>query len=182
MSILKIVKWPDPLLKEISQPVAKVDEKIQKLMQDMYETMIHENGIGLAAVQIGQLKRILVIHIKDNERYDDVEDNKEILTEPLFVVNPEITNESEEYIIYKEGCLSFPGQFANVKRHNEITVKYLDFNGKQQEIHASGILSICLQHEIDHLNGIRFIDHLSPLKRNMLLKKLKKQGINHDEN
>ena len=182
MSLLPIVKWPNPLLKEKSKPVKVVNESTQKFMKDMYETMIHENGIGLAAVQVGQLKRILVIHIQDNERYDDVEGNKEISTEPLFIVNPEITKESEEYITYKEGCLSFPGQFANVKRHNDIIVEYLDFHGKKQEIHASGILSICLQHEIDHLNGIRFIDHLSPLKRNMLLKKLKKQDINHDEN
>ena len=163
-------------MKETSKPVVKIDKTIQKLMTDMYETMIHENGIGLAAVQVGQLKRILIIHIQDNERYDDLGEGLSDNPEPLFIVNPVITKISKEHIVYKEGCLSFPGQFANIKRHSEITVEYLDFYGKKQILNATGILSICLQHEIDHLNGIRFIDHLSSLKRNMFLKKLKKNG------
>ncbi|MBL6785584.1 MAG: peptide deformylase [Rickettsiales bacterium] len=177
MSVLKIVKWPDPLLKEVSQTVEKIDKELQKFMLDMHETMLHENGIGLAAVQVGQLKRILVIQIQDNERYDDVESDENSnydALEPLFIINPEIIKKSDDITIYKEGCLSFPGQYANVKRHSEITVEYKDFHGNKQKLEASGILSICLQHEIDHLNGIRFIDHLSALKRRMLLKKLEK--------
>ncbi|MBT4922557.1 MAG: peptide deformylase [Rickettsiales bacterium] len=176
MSLLPIIKWPNPLLQEISKPVSNIDGTTQRLMDDMLYTMNHENGIGLAAVQIGELKRILIIQIQENERYNDIAQDAEISPDPLFIINPEIIKESKELITYKEGCLSFPDQFANVKRHSEIIVKYLDYHGKEQVINATGILSICLQHEIDHLNGIRFIDHLSILKRNMILKKLKKNN------
>jgi peptide deformylase len=174
MALLKIVTWPDPLLKEVSKPVVKVGTKEQKLMDDMYETMLHENGIGLAAVQVGVLKRILVIEIKPNERYQDLAPLPDEQNKKFCFVNPKIIKQSKAIITFREGCLSFPNQFAEVARYATITVNYLDYHGKTQTLEAVGILAICLQHEIDHLNGIRFIDHLSKIKRDMVLKKLKK--------
>ena len=180
MSVLPIVKWPDPLLKEVSQPVEKIDEEIQKFMDNMYDTMIDAHGIGLAAVQVGVLKRILIIEIQPNERYEDVEKISQKEVKPLFIVNPKITKKSEEIITYKEGCLSFPNQFADVKRNAELTLEYQDYNGQNQTLEADGLLAICIQHEIDHLNGVRFIDHLSKLKRDIILKKLKKYKKNEN--
>ena len=134
-------------------------------MDDMLETMYAAPGIGLAAVQIGVLKRIIVIDLsKDGEKKN-----------PLFIVNPEITFKSNELISYEEGCLSIPNQFAEVKRPSSCKVNFLDYNGKKKKINANGLLATCIQHEVDHLDGILFIDHLSKLKKDLILKKTKKQ-------
>ena len=165
MAKKKILSIPDPLLRKVSEPVLKVDTEVKKLMDDMLETMYAAPGIGLAAVQIGVLKRAIVIDLSK-------EDGKR---NPLFLVNPEITFKSKELTTYEEGCLSIPNQFAEVKRPSECKINFLDYNGNKDELHAQGLLATCIQHEIDHLNGILFIDHLSKLKKDLILKKTKKQ-------
>ena len=161
----KILIEPDPILRKKCSPIEKVDDQTRKLMKDMLETMYKAPGIGLAAIQIGILKRIVVIDIsKDEEKKS-----------PLFLVNPEIIFRSKNTSVYEEGCLSLPGQFAEIERPAECHLKYLDFDGKTKELKADGLLSTCIQHEVDHLNGILFIDYLSKLKKNMIIKKLLKQ-------
>jgi len=165
MAKKKILSIPDPLLRKVSERVLKVDTEVKKLMDDMLETMYAAPGIGLAAVQIGVLKRAIVIDLsKEDEKRN-----------PLFFVNPEITFKSKELVTYEEGCLSIPNQFAEVKRPSECKINFLDYNGKKDELHAKGLLATCIQHEIDHLNGILFIDHLSKLKKDLILKKTKKR-------
>ena len=165
MAIKKIIKIPDPVLRKVSKPVTAINSEVKKLMNDMLETMYAAPGIGLAAVQIGILKRIIVIDLsKEGEK-----------KEPLFIVNPEIISKSKELISYEEGCLSIPNQFAEVKRPSACKVNFLDYEGKKKEINADGLLATCIQHEVDHLNGILFIDHLSKLKKDLILKKTKKQ-------
>ena len=164
MAKKEILVLPDPLLRKISEPISEVNSEIKKLMDDMLETMYEAPGIGLAAVQIGVLKRVIVIDLSKGEK-----------KEPLFIVNPKITFKSKELLSYEEGCLSIPNQFAEVKRPNFCKVSFLDYDGKQKEINAEGLLATCIQHEIDHLNGILFIDHLSKLKKDLILKKTKKQ-------
>lgn len=171
MTVLKIYVAPHPVLKKIAEPVAKVTDEDRKLMDDMLDTMYATDGIGLAAPQVGISKRIVVM---DLEQPREEEDWTKRRTKPLFFVNPEITWESEDMRVYQEGCLSVPGQYADVTRPDKIKIKFLDYDGKAQEIEADGLLATCLQHEMDHLNGILFIDHLSTLKRDMLLRKLKK--------
>ena len=165
MTKKKILTIPDPVLRKVSKPVATFNSEIKSLMDDMLETMYAAPGIGLAAVQVGILKRIIVIDLSK-------EDEKK---EPLFIVNPEITSKSNELISYEEGCLSIPNQFAEVKRPSSCKINFLDYNGKKKELTAEGLLATCIQHEIDHLNGILFIDHLSKLKKDLILKKTKKQ-------
>ena len=161
----KILIEPDPILRKKCSPLEKVDDQTRKLMKDMLKTMYEAPGIGLAAIQIGILKRIVVIDIsKDEEKKS-----------PLFLINPEITFRSKKTSVYEEGCLSLPGQFAEIERPAECHLKYLDFDGKTKELKADGLLSTCIQHEVDHLNGILFIDYLSKLKKNMIIKKLLKQ-------
>ena len=165
MAKKQILIIPDPLLRKVSDPVSSVNTEIKNLMDDMLETMYAAPGIGLAAVQIGVLKRIIVIDLsKDGEKKN-----------PLFIVNPEITFKSNELISYEEGCLSIPNQFAEVKRPSSCKVNFLDYNGKKKEINADGLLATCIQHEVDHLDGILFIDHLSKLKKDLIIKKTKKQ-------
>ena len=165
MTMRKILIEPDPILRKKCSPIEKVDDQTRKLMKDMLETMYKAPGIGLAAIQIGILKRIIVIDIsKDEEKKN-----------PLFLINPEITFRSKNTSVYEEGCLSLPGQFAEIERPAECHLKYLDFDGKIKELKAEGLLSTCIQHEVDHLNGILFIDYLSKLKKNMIIKKLLKQ-------
>ena len=160
----KILIEPDPILRKKCSPLEKVDDQTRKLMKDMLKTMYEAPGIGLAAIQIGILKRIVVIDIsKDEEKKS-----------PLFLINPEITFRSKKTSVYEEGCLSLPGQFAEIERPAECHLKYLDFDGKTKELKADGLLSTCIQHEVDHLNGILFIDYLSKLKKNMIIKKLLK--------
>ena len=160
----KIVIEPDPILRKESEPIEKVDNDLRKLLDDMLETMYAAPGIGLAAVQIGILKRLIVIDIsKDKEKKN-----------PLFLINPEIVSKSKNTSIYEEGCLSLPGHFAEIERPSECQINFLDYNGKKKEITAKGLLSTCIQHEVDHLNGILFIDYLSKLKKDMIIKKLVK--------
>ena len=165
MSKRKIVIEPDPILRKKSERLEKVDNNIKKLMDDMLETMYAAPGIGLAAVQTGILKRLVVIDISK----DDVKKN------PLFLINPEIIFKSKNTSSYEEGCLSLPGQFAAIERPAECHINYIDYNGKEKKLKADGLLATCIQHEIDHLNGILFIDYLSKLKKDMIIKKLVKQ-------
>tara|TARA_B100001248_G_C27380148_1_gene456492 strand:- start:1624 stop:2148 length:525 start_codon:yes stop_codon:yes gene_type:complete len=162
MSQRKIVIEPDPILREKSVKLEKVDDELRALLDDMLETMYAAPGIGLAAVQIGILKRLIVIDIsKDQEKKN-----------PLFLINPEIIFKSKKTSIHEEGCLSLPGHFAEIERPAECQVKFIDYNGKKKELQANGLLATCIQHEIDHLNGILFIDYLSKLKKDMIVKKL----------
>tara|TARA_B100000965_G_scaffold398768_1_gene417432 strand:- start:53 stop:574 length:522 start_codon:yes stop_codon:yes gene_type:complete len=158
----KIIIEPDSILRKKSEPLEKVNDEVRKLMNDMLDTMYNAPGIGLAAIQIGILKRIVVIDIsKDKEK-----------KEPLFLVNPEIISKSSKTSTYEEGCLSLPGQFAEVERPAECVLKYVDYSGNKKELKADGLLATCIQHEVDHLNGILFIDYLSKLKKDMIIKKL----------
>ena len=165
MSIRNIIIEPDPILRKKSTTLETVDDSTRKLLDDMLQTMYNAPGIGLAAVQIGILKRIIVIDVSKKE-----EEKK-----PLFLINPEITYQSEETSIYEEGCLSLPGHFAEIERPAKCKINYIDYHGKKAELEAEGLLSTCVQHEIDHLNGILFIDYLSKLKKDMIIKKLVKQ-------
>jgi len=161
----KIIIEPDPILRKKCEPLEKVDTDTKKLMDDMLETMYAAPGIGLAAVQIGILKRLVVIDISRDEEKKD----------PIFLINPEIINQSKQTSVYEEGCLSIPGQFAEIERPAECTLKYIDYNGKEKELKADGLLATCIQHEVDHLNGILFIDYLSKLKKDMIIRKLVKK-------
>ena len=162
MSQKSIIIEPDPLLRKKSNKLEKVDDEIRKLLDDMLETMYTAPGIGLAAVQIGILKRLIVIDIsKENEKKN-----------PLFLINPKINFKSTKTSVYEEGCLSLPGYFAEIERPAECNISYLDYNGKKKDLEASGLLATCIQHEIDHLDGILFIDYLSKLKKDMIIKKL----------
>jgi len=164
MSVKIILTEPNILLRQVSDPVDKVGEEEKKLMDDMIETMYAAPGIGLAAIQIGVPKRIIVMDISK-----DV--NKK---EPMYFVNPVIKNKNTEKAIYEEGCLSVPDQFAEIERPNTCEVEYLDYNGEKKVLKADGLLATCIQHEMDHLEGILFIDYLSKLKKSMILKKLSK--------
>ena len=165
MAKKKILVIPDPILRKISEPISVVNSETKKLMDDMLETMYAAPGIGLAAIQVGILKRLVVIDISKGE-----EEKK-----PVFLINPQIIHQSKKTSIYEEGCLSLPGQFAEIERPAECTLKYIDYNGKEKELKADGLLATCVQHEVDHLNGILFIDYLSKLKKDMIIKKLVKQ-------
>ena len=165
MSNRNIIIEPDPILRKKSDILEKVDDELRILLDDMLETMYAAPGIGLAAVQIGILKRLIVIDIsKDKEKKN-----------PIFLINPEIISKSKNTSIYEEGCLSLPGHFAEIERPEECQIKYIDYEGKKNEMKANGLLATCIQHEIDHLNGILFIDYLSKLKKDMIVKKLVKQ-------
>lgn len=166
MAELKVIEYPDPLLKKKSKPVEKVDDELRKLIDDMFDTMYKNKGVGLAAPQVGVLKRVIVA--------DPTQDTEGKNGNPTPFINPEIIWHSEEVICEKEGCLSVPEQSSEVERYAEVKVRYLDYDGNKQEIHAEGYLAIILQHEIDHLDGILYIDRISRLKRNVLLKKLDK--------
>ena len=165
MTVKKILTEPDPLLRQVSTPVENVGEEERKLMDDMLETMYAAPGIGLAAIQVGEPKRVIVMDISKDT------DSKK----PMYFVNPEIVTKSKENSTYEEGCLSVPGQFAEIDRPSECHLKYLDYYGKPNEMKAEGMFATCIQHEIDHLEGILFIDYLSKLKKSMIVKKLSKQ-------
>ena len=164
MAIRTILTAPDPRLKKKSKPVASVDAGVRQLMDDMLETMYAAPGIGLAAPQIGELRRVIVLDIE----------REEVKTGPLFMANPEIIEASDEDTSYEEGCLSVPEHYSEVVRPARVRVRYLDREGARQEMDCEGLLATCVQHEIDHLDGILFIDHISALKRNMILRKLLK--------
>ena len=164
MALRQILTEPNEILRKKSLPVDSVDKDLQILMDDMLETMYAAPGIGLAAIQVGIPKRVIVLDIEQKEG------NKK----PLFFVNPEIIQKSKNLSTYEEGCLSVPGQFAEIDRPDKCHIKYLDYYGEKKEINAEGMLATCIQHEIDHLEGILFIDYLSKLKKTMIIKKLSK--------
>lgn len=164
MARLPILVAPDPRLKAKAKPVEKVDDEIRKLMDDMLETMHAANGIGLAAPQVGVAKRVLVMDIA----------GKDEAPNPIRMANPEIVWASEDEELREEGCLSLPEQYAEVIRPTSVKVRYLDHQNEIREIEADGLLAVCVQHEMDHLDGTLFVDHLSNLKRNMILRKLQK--------
>jgi len=168
MALLPIITAPDPRLKIISKPVKSVTDEVRTLVADMFETMYEAPGIGLAAIQVGEQKRLLVLDVVG--KGDDDKD-----PEPLAIINPEITWVSDHDNTYEEGCLSVPEHYADVVRPAEVKLTYLDLDGKTQKLHADGLLATCIQHEIDHLDGVLFVDHISALKRNMILRKLLKQ-------
>jgi len=176
MALRQILIEPNKILREKSLIVEKVDEDLQKLMDDMLETLYAAPGIGLAAIQVGVPKRVVVLDIEWRDKSKSTNNEKqEERKNPLYFVNPEIITKSENNSTYEEGCLSVPGQFAEIERPNKCYIKYLDYYGQPKEIKAEGILATCIQHEIDHLEGILFIDYLSKLKKTMIIKKLSKQ-------
>ena len=164
MAIKKILIEPNKILRQVSQPVIEVNKEIQSLLDDMLETMYSANGIGLAAIQIGIPKNLIVIDLLTKEKKKN----------PMYFVNPKIIKKSSKFSKYEEGCLSIPNLFAEIQRPSECEVEYLDYNGKNKILKADGLLATCIQHEIDHLKGILFIDYLSKLKRDIILKKLSK--------
>ena len=172
MALLPIYETPDPMLRQISTPVDKVDDELRALIKDMFETMYAAPGIGLAAVQVGVPKRLLVMDLQEPEDPDDPESKP--VKEPRVFVNPEILSHSDHEVPYTEGCLSVPDQYAEVMRPEKIRAAWQDADGKAHEAEMDGLLAVCLQHEMDHLEGVLFIDHLSRLKRDMVLKKLAK--------
>ena len=163
MAKREILTEPNPILRQISKTVEKVGKEEQELMKDMLDTMYAANGIGLAAIQVGIPKRIIVIDLNKNEKKT-----------PMFFVNPVIKERNRINAVYEEGCLSVPNQFAEIERPNKCEVEYLDFYGEKKLLKADGLLATCIQHEMDHLEGILFIDYLSKLKKTMILKKLSK--------
>jgi peptide deformylase len=170
MTAHPIVLAPDPVLKAKATPVAQVDDGVRTLMQDMLDSMYGSQGVGLAANQIGVLQRVLVMDVAP----------KDEPPQPMKMANPEIIAKSEETAVNQEGCLSLPDHYADVERPARVTVRYLDENNEQKTIDAEGWLAVCVQHEIDHLDGVLFVDHLSALKRNMILRKMTKLKRNQD--
>lgn len=169
MAVLPILELPDPRLRDVSAPVAEVTDRHRRLIADMFDTMYDAPGIGLAAIQVGVAERLLVIDLQDRE-----EGVEEPVRNPRVFINPELFDPSPERSHYNEGCLSIPEQFAEVERPASVGVRWLDERGGAHEARIDGMLATCLQHEVDHLNGVLFIDHLSRLKRDMVLKKLGK--------
>ena len=180
MTIRPIIAVPDPRLKQVSEPVEAVTDDLRLLMDDMVETMHDAKGIGLAAIQVGVSKRVIVMDLSPSESAEEGEsedryDLSELIDEPIrYFVNPEIVWTSEEMNNYQEGCLSVPGFYDDVERPQACKVTYLDYQGEPQELDCDGLLATCVQHEMDHLNGVVFLDHLSRLKRDMIVKKLLK--------
>ncbi len=190
MTIREIIHIPDPILREVSRPVERVDDELRRLLDDMLETMYDAPGIGLAGIQIGLPLRVVTIDLGEPDE-DGAEDGEEAAPDettvegrrkrrrnrkhdPIFLINPKILKISDELSIYEEGCLSIPEYFADVERPARVTVSHVDRDGKEQVIEADGLLATCLQHEIDHLDGKLFIDHISRLKRDMVIKKFTK--------
>ena len=164
MALLPIITAPDPRLKVKAKPVAAVDDDVRRLMDDMLETMYLAPGIGLAAPQVGVARRVIVVDVaREGEP-----------RQPMKIANPEILWRSEELVTFSEGCLSLPEHYADVERPRAIKLRYLDYQNEVREIEIEGLLATCIQHEIDHLEGILFVDHISPLKRNIILRKLAK--------
>ena len=166
---LEIITLPDKKLRLVSRPVERIDDEARRFLDDMLAAMYEAPGIGLAAIQVGVPRRMLVLDVAKRE-------DEEAEPDPLFLINPEILTVSDERAVHEEGCLSIPEYYAEVERPAAVKVAYLDRNGKRQELDADGILATCLQHEIDHLDGKLFIDHLSKLKRDMVIKKFAKHG------
>ncbi|WP_394173083.1 peptide deformylase [Thalassotalea litorea] len=164
MTILNVLRFPDERLTTVAAPVAEVTDEIRKIVEDMFETMYDENGVGLAATQVDIHQRIVVMDVSDDR------------SDPIVLINPEIIDHSDEIMINEEGCLSVPGCYAKVERHTQVTVKALDKNGEEFSLDASELMAICIQHELDHLKGVLFVDYLSPLKRQRIKTKLEKEA------
>lgn len=185
MAIREIIEVPDPRLKQVSSPVEKFDEELKTLVADMFETMYEAPGIGLAAIQLGVPQRVLVIDLQPDDPDAEPEvchahggehhTHQPVIREPQIFINPEILDPSEETSIYSEGCLSVPEIYAEIERPSRIRARWQDLDGKHHEAEMDGLMATCLQHEIDHLEGVVFLDHLSRLKRQMIVKKLEKQ-------
>lgn len=179
--IMKILTFPDPKLREVSQPVETFGEEIKKLSEDMIETMYDANGIGLAAPQVGVLQRMVVIDTRPKDekgrryKYEDMSDLEKAVSQPLILINPEIVK-GEGKTTFDEGCLSIPGYYETVERYNYIEMKAFDVNGKEFIVKTDGLLAICMQHELDHLEGTLFVDHLSFVKSNKIKNQIKKYG------
>ncbi|TKB46425.1 peptide deformylase [Thalassotalea mangrovi] len=167
MTILNVLRFPDERLRTVAEPVTEVTDETRKIIEDMFETMYDENGVGLAATQVNIHQRIVVMDVSDDR------------SEPLVFINPEIIEASEDIMINEEGCLSVPGCYAKVERHTQVKVKALDKNGEEFSLDASELLAICIQHELDHLKGVLFVDYLSPLKRQRIKTKLEKEARLH---
>ena len=170
MAILPILCIPDPILRVVSKPVETITPAVRQLIVDMFETMYEAPGIGLAAVQVGQPIRLMVIDLQE----PPAEEGSESVKDPRVFINPEVLEASDTLVPYNEGCLSIPEQYAEVSRPDRVRARWMDETGSTREEWVEGLLGVCLQHEIDHLNGVLFIDHLSRLKREMVLKKLAK--------
>jgi len=176
MALLPIIEVPDPMLRAQSAPVERIDDELRRLVADMFETMYQAPGIGLAAVQVAVPRRLMVIDLQDPE-----EEGGEPVRKPMAFINPEILWSSDERGVYNEGCLSIPDQYAEIERPARVRARWLDEQGQSHEAEVDGLLATCVQHEVDHLNGVLFIDYLSRLKRDIVLRKLaklrKEQGI-----
>lgn len=176
MAILPLVIAPDPRLKQVSEAVdsSEINDDLRVFMDNMLETMYEHHGLGLAAVQVGTLKRIITMDVAQGSiRYDGSHDEN-AAPDPLFIINPEITKASKETFVFEEGCLSFPTQFANIERPNKVTIKFLDYNGDEKFMDFEGLAAVCIQHEIDHLDGVTFVDYLSKMKKDRIIDKVKK--------
>jgi peptide deformylase len=176
MSLLPLIEIPDPVLRAQSAPVESITDDVSRLIQDMFDTMYAAPGIGLAAVQVAVPRRLLVIDLQDPE-----EEDGEPVRRPHVFINPEILHSSDARKSYNEGCLSIPDQYAEVERPDVVRARWIDEHGKAQEGEFGGLMSVCLQHEVDHLNGVLFIDHLSRLKRDMVVKKVLKARKERDK-
>jgi peptide deformylase len=176
MSLMPIIEIPDPILRAQSAPVESITDDISRLIRDMFDTMYAAPGIGLAAIQVAVPRRLLVIDLQDPE-----EEDGDPVRRPHAFINPEILHSSDERKIYNEGCLSIPDQYAEVERPDIVRLRWIDEHGKAQEGEFDGLMSVCLQHEVDHLNGVLFIDHLSRLKRDMVVKKVLKARKERDK-
>ncbi|MBB3773093.1 peptide deformylase [Angulomicrobium tetraedrale] len=170
MSIRPLVILPDNRLRLISDPVTRVDARVRAIVEDMFETMYDAPGVGLAAIQVGIPERIITIDVGARDSEADEEEKKR----PVALINPEIIGVSEEMSVYQEGCLSIPDYYSDVERPKRVRVRYLDLNGETQEVEADGLFATCVQHEVDHLDGVLFIDHISKLKRDRVMKKFTK--------
>ncbi len=184
MPLLPIIELPDPILRTQSAQVESVGEDVQKLIQDMFATMYAAPGIGLAAVQVAIPKRLLVIDLQEpalSEGEGEEDEEAEPVRDPHVFINPEIVHRSDARKIYNEGCLSIPEQYAEIERPDIVRARWIDEKGQQREGEFGGLMSVCLQHEVDHLNGILFIDHLSRLKRDMVVRKVLKARKERDK-
>jgi peptide deformylase len=181
VTLLPIIEIPDPLLRARSAPVERVDDELQRLIEDMFATMYAAPGIGLAAIQVGVPRRLLVIDLQEPAPAEEGEEEGEPVKSPYVFINPEIVQRSDARKTYNEGCLSIPDHYAEIERPDIVRARWLDETGKEREGEFGGLMSVCLQHEVDHLNGILFIDHLSRLKRDMVVKKVIKARKERDK-
>ncbi len=174
MSLLPIIEVPDAILRAESVPVERIDDDLKRLIGDMFETMYKAPGIGLAAVQVAVPRRLLIIDLQDPDPVAEGEEEGPPVKRPHVFINPDIIHRSEARKVYNEGCLSIPDQYAEIERPDVVRARWLDEEGRSREAEFDGLMSVCLQHEVDHLNGVLFIDHLSRLKREMIVKKVVK--------